>query len=286
MIVEGLRAKIVETYADGLFLVQVTKPDRHAAKMFLSKYFARVKQSAATAGRQEPADIDRPMLTFSFAWWHRARTLNQNALYWALVTILAWESYREFDHEESVHEELLNRYAPRVKTVLNRNGQAGEKPKRSKELTTTEFSRLVEGVFFELAELGVEVDSQYKIEPYWKQWNSWRAKQPIDPLRGTYSGIEDYRKRINYCEACLSYLGGEEHGEVAHIISRGADITLLDMDWNLFRLCSKCHTGFPKSDSMGGFDTAQPQHQRGWESFLQHNEHLRWKVEAAWKRAA
>ena len=273
--IEGIKARIMDTYADGMLLVQVDKADRHAVKAFLNLYFAKTKANMAKRQGTEQVTGDKPIIAMSYAFWHKRRTLKQNALYWALVGILAHATFKEFGHEEVVHEEILMLYAPRIVTPLRKL----EAPMRSKDMDTVTFAILVEGVFFELATLGVTVDSGDQIAGYWRDWMNWRGQQKQDPLRGTYKNVQDYRQRVCFCEACLKYLGGEERGSIAHIVVRQWGI---DDDWNLFRLCDPCHTGLGASDGdMGGFDKSEAQHKVGWDKFLAKYPHLKWKYDRA-----
>ncbi len=274
--IEGLRGRITSTADGGYVTIQIAKPDRPLMMPFLKKYLAKASDKAIKEKRDRKTD-DLPILTFNFAFWYKKRTLDQNALYWALLNILAYEIYGEFHHEEEIHEEILAIYSPRVEGVITKRPV----PKRSKALNTFEFSRLIEGVFKELAEHGVEMDSAGKIIQYWREWNTWRGTVG-DPLHGSYKDMAEYRERVPYCEACLKYLGPENPGSIAHILSKGAGGTL--DDWNVFHLCDACHTGLGL-DSQLQFDKPAVQHMHGWGEFLAKNPHLLWKWDKAHKMA-
>ena len=259
--VEGIRGKILRTEPGGILVVQVAKDDRDYVKPFFAQYMGRAKKKAIILKRDIPILDDMPILSFNFAYWYRKRTLDQNALYWALLTILSFEVYGEYNHEDELHEEILAIYSPRIEGALTRRPV----PKRSKELTTVEFSRLVEGVFKELAEHGVSVESGSRIIGHWREWQEWRGRQEKDPLADDYKGEKEYKERIPYCEACLKYIGDAGGGSIAHIVSRGAGGSS-ETD-NLLHLCDTDHVLF--------------QHAHGWEAFLEKYPHLRWKVETA-----
>lgn len=275
--IEGIRGKVLRTEENGIVIIQIEKPDRPLLKPFLMKYLFRAGDKAKKAGRKVALE-DFPILTFNFAFWYKHRNLDQNALYWALLTILSYEVYGEFHHEEEIHEEILAIYSPRVTGALTKVSV----PKRSKDLNTVEFSYLIEGVFKELADHGVSLDSGARIIGYWREWYTWRGTIGGDPLSGTYKNIEDYRERIPYCEACLKHLGPGNPGSIAHIISRGAGGSL--EDWNIFHFCDTCHTGLNPEAGMLGFDKTTSQHQHGWDAFLEKHPHLRWKFERAHER--
>jgi hypothetical protein len=275
--VEGIRAKILRTEPNGIFVVQVATPDRPLIKPFLVKYLFRAAEKAKKENRQVAME-DMPILNFNFAFWYKKRTIDQNKLYWSLLTILSFEVYGEFHHEEELHEEILAIYSPRVTGALTRTSV----PKRSKDLNTIEFSRIIEGVFKELAEHGVSIESGARIIDYWREWYTWRGTIGGDPLSGSYKNVDDYRERIPYCEACLRHLGPDNPGSIAHIVSKGAGGSL--EDWNIFHFCDTCHTGLNPESELLDFDGTTSQHQHGWEAFLTKYPHLRWKWEKAHER--
>jgi hypothetical protein len=279
---DGIHFRIIETASDGVLVLQIEKPDRGTLKPLVIEYFTKARNSAKSSNKTKPDKSDLPMMVMDLKYFRKKRNLDQNALYWALVDVLAFEVYR--DHDEKwkamLHEELLQMYAPRLIGKLIKR----EVIVRSSEMNTVEFSRLVEGTFHELAVNGIEVTEPADIGRYWRDWQIWRSQQEVDPLRGSYQNVMDYRRRVNFCEACLKYLGGEERGSMAHIISRGAGG--VDEDWNYLRLCDTCHTG------IGGveydqvmFDKVVAQHKVGWHEFLERNSHLLWKVDRAMKHA-
>lgn len=196
-------------------------------------------------------------LAVELALYSPARSLDQNRLYWALVRILGYEAYQEHGHDDEVHEALLYLAAPRVYDPISKR----DVPKRSKHMTVGEFCRLIEAAFGEIADLGVELSGAEDIGGYWYQFNSLRAAQPKDPLE--YSGIEEYARRVRFCEATMVYLG--DSGHVAHIRSRGAGGC--DEGWNLLRLSDPVHLLF--------------QHMKGWEAVMKRYPHLAWKIKRA-----
>lgn len=272
--VNGLKGRILKTEKDGTLIIQVSAPDRPLMKSFIQRYFAKAKNKAVRLDRPQTND-DLPILNFNFAFWYKKRTLDQNALYWALLSILSYEVFGEFFHEEEIHEEILGIYSPRIQSALTKRLI----PKRSKYLTTVEFSSLIEGVFKELAVHGVSVDVAEKIHLYWREWYTWRGTTGGDPLAGSYKNVMEYKERIPYCEACLKYLGHDNPGSIAHIVAKAQGGSL--DDWNIFHLCDTCHTGLNPESEMLDFDRTVSQHQHGWEAFLEKYPHLRWKYEEA-----
>ncbi|HSA75409.1 MAG TPA: HNH endonuclease signature motif containing protein [Candidatus Nitrosocosmicus sp.] len=277
------KARILETASDGIIILRIEKDDRNIERKKLIDYMAKSKQQMKKNGSPELLESDRLLIDFDWKIHKPKRSLTANNLHWALLTILAFEIYQENDPKwvNMLHEEILELYAPKVfAKLLNK-----EVPKRSSDMDVSEFNRLIEGDFYELASNGISVSNPQEIESYWNQWYTWRGKQEVDPLEKTYLGIDDYRRRVSMCEACKKYLGGEERGSIAHIISRGAGGC--DEAWNILRLCDEHHTG------IGGveydviiFDKLIAQHKTGWQIFLDSFPHLAWKVNKALKHVS
>lgn len=192
------------------------------------------------------------------------RTLSQNSLYWALINVLAMEVYHEQGWEEEIHEAILSQYAPKIKERL----YGKEVSKRSKDMDTSEFTRLIEGVFYEINQIGVELTEPADLQQYWNDYSKIRFSNGKDYGYREGESLQDYRYRVNYCEACRKYLrAGSDHydGEIAHIVSRGASGE--DETWNVLHLCHEHHIAV--------------QHQKGWNEFLRQFPHLTEKVRIA-----
>lgn len=195
------------------------------------------------------------------------RTLSQNSLYWALVSVLALEVYMENGWEEVIHEELLEMYAPKVVSKLHGTSI----PKRSKDLDTAEFTQLIEGVFYEINQHGVSITEPADLDQYWKNYAKIRFKGGVDHGYREDETLEEYRQRVNYCEACRKYLRPGAFGydgHLAHIISRGSGGE--DNTANILHLCANDHLFV--------------QHQNGWVDFLKKYPHLKAKYEIAVSR--
>jgi hypothetical protein len=199
----------------------------------------------------------------------KARSMDQNNLYWALITILAQEIYGQHGWEEEVHEAMLSLYAPRIKSKVH----GTEIPKRSKDMDSREMTQLIEGVIAEINEAGVNFTEMADFDRYWQEYNKLRFSGGSDNGYRDDESLEQYRYRVNYCEACRKYLrpgtGGYD-GQLAHIVSRGTMGE--DATWNILHLCARDHTG--------------TQHQHGWDEFLERYPHLIRKVEMAREKHA
>lgn len=257
--ISNVECDLVATGSPGLMTFQTNRTARELMRKFLiDKKAKEAKKDKAYKFR----------LTIEYAT--KKRTLSQNKLYWALVTILSFEAYGSFGHEEETHEELLRLYAPRVDGALT----GMQQPKRSRHMDTVEFSQLVERVFMELSSRGVEMEGAESIGSYWSEWQSWRAKQGIDPLSETYRDIEDYKRKVPFCEACMTYLWITDQtgtdiyvGHMAHIVSKGAGGR--DDMVNRVGLCGDCHI--------------RMQHQKGWWALIDQFPHIRWRIEKAFE---
>lgn len=216
-------------------------------------------------------DWRKRLLDITIEIFYKTRTLNQNSLYWALVNILCFIAYGHYGYEEEIHEGLLQIYGVREEEKATGALIA----KRSKKMTTVEFAELIQGAFHEIASQGVPVNTAPDIKRYWEEFYKIRWKDGADVL--TFKSLEDYRSRVNYCEACMTYLDYNETahryedtpGNLCHIVSKGTGGD--DDQENLLHLCDTCHVG--------------EQHEAGWNVFLEKHPHLAPKVKRARERA-
>lgn len=205
-------------------------------------------------------------LDLSLEVHYKRRTLDQNRLYWSLLSVLSYEAKGSHGHEEEIHEEMLQLYAPRVDSALG----GPQVPMRSKHMSTVQFATcLLNNVFRELAEHGTQVYKPEDIRAYWMDFYKWRSEQKRDPVQ--IASFDEYRKAVPYCEACLENTWRtdedgiyRDQGHIAHIISRGAGGS--DDTTNVFHFCAKHHA---------------LQHQIGWETFLKQFPHLQWRYDQA-----
>lgn len=233
--------------AKGILVLDVRASDEKDVRRFLSWYYAK---------------HDGKGVAIDIGVWRNPRTLDQNRLMWALLRIMSFEVYAEFGHHETLYQDMLDLYAP--KEVSELSGKV--RNVTSSEMDTVEMARMIEGVFMELADLpDLEVESAADIGRYWEQWYSWRGES--DPLADRQESVEEYRRKIRFCEACRDYI--RDSGEVAHIASRGSGGG--DAGWNLMRLCIECHRMI--------------QHQHGWADLMKRHPHITGRVKAARARA-
>lgn len=199
----------------------------------------------------------------------RPRTLSQNRLLRALEAVMSVEQTGSKDSAQEYHEGLIQLYCPESEEVnpLTRK----RLKKRTSELTTLEMASVIEGAFYELACMGVDLSTE-NIQSYWGEWHRWRDKQGVDPITREGREIDAYRNMTPFCEACLkgvlvlNKFGVQEYaGQMAHIIGRGAGGS--DELKNLIHLCTECHIHI--------------QHQKGWDALIEKYPHIAGRVERA-----
>lgn len=209
-------------------------------------------------------DWRKRLLTVAIEVFYKRRTLDQNSLYWALLTILSFVAYGCYGFEEEIHEGILQMYAPKEEEKATGMLIA----KRSKNLNTVEFAEIIQGAFHEISAQGVPVSSVPDIKRYYEEFYKWRWQDGEDVLK--FKTLEVYRERVNYCEACMKYLdyNAQTHryedtpGNICHIVTAGSGGS--DSPEDVLHLCDKCHI--------------EIQHTQGWEKFLELYPHLIPKV--------
>ena len=204
--------------------------------------------------------------------FYKKRNNDQNALMWALLQILSMELYHDNGHDEELYYEIVDLVAPREQSRMTGNTV----PKRGSSLSTVEFAVLIEYVFNYLMEHGVSMSAPEDIEHYWTEWSNWRWTQATDPMSKTYKDANDYRARVNYCEACRTFLNFDpdmgkyittsgKEGNLAHIVSKGSGGS--DELWNRMHLCTEHHIYL--------------QHQQGWAKLVAEYPHLERRINLA-----
>jgi hypothetical protein len=209
------------------------------------------------------------LISAEFEIHYQRRTMAQNNLLRALERIMAFEQDGTEETYQEYHEGLVEKYCPpkdRKNPVTLRSQR-----KRTSELNTVEMAQVIGGAFFELATMGVEITTG-NIANYWIEWYNWRGKQSADPFTEKARTIDQYRKDVPVCEACLKGLvtrdeyGKDRYaGQIAHIVSRGSGGS--DEIWNLMHLCTDCHLHL--------------QHQNGWLAIINRFPHIAWRVATA-----
>jgi len=145
-----------------------------------------------------------------------------------------------------VHEGLLFAYGE-----LDEDGM----PLRSVKTSTRGLYRLVTGAMRELSELGIQGLDLTSVKSAVESWRDTYFVKAMDH----YDSLEELREAMPYCWACFD--ASDQDGLVfAHITSRGADTSMVDVPENQLLLCNHCHI--------------ETQHKHGWDLLVQKHPHI------------
>lgn len=256
------------------WIVEIARDGEQAFGQLIDDY----RQRKEALGEQNAA---APLLDLDISFAGSKRSLDQNRTHWGLCRIMSLQQEGNGSLTKSFHEAQLAKYSDQEKDtesgrmlfelVQLDDGKWEElmdRPiyKRSHDMSTGQMARLIEGDFRELAEMGIPLLHATQYHNYMIEFHEWRAQCRSDPLK--YDGVEDYRARCPWCEACSKYLGGEESGHMAHIVTK-ARSGLMDVAV-LIHLCPEHHT---------------KQHNEGWEPVVAEFPHIKKLVKRREKEA-
>ena len=241
-------------------------PDRrHAVVLYPSAADIPVvaKLFAAKAKREEK-DGGEVYVEYELDVALRPRTTKQLATVWALIKIIHIAMNGEPPtHEESydLYLDLLDLYANKKPNRFNGNLRAVH----ISEADVEDAARFIEhlmGVIVEFCDLDLPMQADVR-KLFWT-WESQRGGMERDPLdydeMGRPLSEAEWRRRHPVSQA--SGLGGAL--ELAHIVSRGANMLAINEPWNWVMLTYDEHRAI--------------QHQKGWEPFLAQFPHLKPRV--------
>jgi hypothetical protein len=241
--------------------------------------------------KNEIRDID-----ITIEYHYRKRTLDQNALMWALYQIEANEMNAGMQCVDDITPEYLYTsdlviYAPRIEIKVNSDEYSyikseyeieHETPIRdekgnvaayelqailtSSKYTTVQMAQWVDRIFNRLAFNGVACTNPADIQDYWVKWRNMLNDEKIT-LHDDLLTNDEYRRLNPICEACGKFIG-DGSGQLAHIQSKGSGGP--DYTSNYLHLCNECHI--------------ETQHKKGYNHFLKLYPHLKFKVEVALRR--
>jgi hypothetical protein len=189
--------------------------------------------------------------------YRKTRSINQNNLQWEICRRIAaaqGESTAEMIHE-GIKEVAYPRRLEATTGIWI--------PKDGKEMTTVEYSQVIE---YCLA-LSQGLDDPPDLADIWILFTDWRFGQEVDPLEGTYDSHDQYKEKHPLCEACGAWLG--EGGDIDHIFRRGRDERGEDEDFNWWHLCRADHA---------------IKHAGAMEAFVRRYRHLKIKAERSYVR--
>lgn len=226
------------------------------------------------------------------------RTLNQNALMWALYDIEAKELNGKMtghkDHEitpKELYENDINEYADKIylsipeknQYLLNSTFRKNRIIKKelgrifaeihvtSSHFSTIQMTIWIDRIFNRLAHMGVSVSSSGQVLDYWKDHRKFINDKQLN-IDSEIISIREYKEKHPICEATGKYIG-VEGGSIAHIIARGMGgkhEDWKDRPYNLLHLCDTAHAEFDNG--------------KGRDLFVNKYPHLKYKINQAYLR--
>jgi hypothetical protein len=217
------------------------------------------------------------------------RTMDQNALLWALYEVEANEmnggQSGKADHNvtaEEIYDNDLKEYAPRIEMFVGageyhwikteyrlieveKYDKARDKYYLKVIVTTSHFNTIqmanwINRIFNRVASVGVINGND--IRNYWLKWRNHLNTEKIVLHEDLTE--DEYRANNLICEAC----GSGQGLQLAHI--RAGHHPEEHKAWNWLILCNDCHTGI--------------QHSKGFSELLKIAPHLKNKIENALKK--
>ncbi len=145
-----------------------------------------------------------------------------------------------------------------------------EQPKRTKRMSTKEMSHMINHAFNHLASMDIPPAlrdvADGDMADLFRKWYAWKNGQDIDVFIKPDMTWAEYKAVQKMCEFTFFHEGDSVQLEQMHIISRGADQSIIDEPWNWIR---------------GRSDVHRLQHQHGWDYIINLYPHIRKKIERA-----
>jgi hypothetical protein len=210
----------------------------------LRKVMDRLARKQEEKGELYDLDVD---ITIHY----QKRSGGQNALMWALYTVLADLTNEGIDHEgataDSLYQEDMKKLAP-AKAITVRLEDVEDLPqfgvkvrdvvpigngmcrawvyKTSSDFDTLQMHRHIEYLFNRIAARGVPMEQSSDIERYWLEWRHEINRKKLVLHDATVSA-DEYREANPICEATGIYIGPTQaapngSGHRHHIKSQGA----------------------------------------------------------------
>ncbi len=241
---------------------------------------AAIYNAAVQAG--EPLEYRLVDIEVTLDIHYRKRTLDQNALMWALYEVLADSVNGEVIEAEfsvtpeSLYKEDMLAVAPTVPVVIQAkyldslkqldvswrrampvegtDMVTAEVIRTSSKWNTVEMARHVDGLFNRLAMRGVSIRKASDISHYWHQFKQHVNDEDITLFDGKLTAAQ-YREATPICEGCGDFIGVTQaaprgSGHLHHIKTRGAGGQQPERDWpgEWMMLCPECHGVWDQAD--------------------------------------
>lgn len=154
-----------------------------------------VSPDSKYAAKELAKDLVGGTFTAVIDKYRRKRSLDQNALLWALLTIY---SQHDGDTPEDIYYRVVSRHGsaqylcalPGCEPILKRNFRVVKKidtryvngaelglykcVEGSSKYDTQEMTRLIDGVFYELAQIGVDARYDKELVGYYNDWRDYK----------------------------------------------------------------------------------------------------------------
>lgn len=262
-------------------------------------YVDDLKQFFGVLGEWQRKKKQMRELSVTIEYHYRKRSLDANALMWALYEIEAHEMNAGLgdgikEHmitPEKIYEDDLTAFAPTVTVEINREYfDAFEREhKRIKHVKSIDDTKLIvtyivsssqwdtkqmhewiEMIFNRLAYGGVSLDGAADIKDYWRKWRQIYNDAQIT-ITDTPMSIDDYKTLHPICEATGEFIGNGG-GSLAHIkaIGMGGPRPNHVYPSEVMHLTDKAHAMFDNG--------------KGRDVFLKTYPHLKYKIETALRR--
>ena len=243
----GIRAVLKRT-PEGIFVIPATNADK-------TVFMSYVEQA------------ENKYVSVDFKNLRANKTYDQLKAAWALIDLI-FESmcFRRPTSAErqQMYRELLEEFAPRRPSLLHKGE---DEPVTFSEMSKQELSSFIQSLIAFIAEsCDLNQKDQMLVKDVFIEWQGYKSTLDKDPddydETGELLDMDTWRER--HPVSFASGIGGDL--DLAHIVSRGADVVHKDCCWNVMMLTHEEH---------------MKQHQIGWNEFLKIYPHLRGRVERA-----
>lgn len=195
------------------------------------------------------------------------KTYDQLKAAWALIDLIFQSmNFRRPTSAErqQMYHDLLEEFAPRRPSLLHKGE---DEPITFSEMTKQQLSSFIQSLINFLAEsCDLDFKDQMIVRDIFLEWQNYKSSLDKDPddydENGELLDMATWRER--HTVSFASGIGGNL--DMAHIVSRGADVVHKGCCWNVMMLTHEEH---------------MMQHAKGWNEFLEIYPHLRGRVERA-----
>lgn len=236
-------------------------PERRAvALFFFGEDIPNIEKLFVYKQRRDEKDGGDAGIDFELEVKARAKTFKQHNAIWALLQIMfvSMNGYKPTKDElYDLYLDVLDLYANKTKNRFT----GALRPIHLSESNVEDAAALIGHIMSVMAEYcDLSLDEQSDVQKIFKAWEGWRGDMVRDPMDydedGNLLTVAAWEARHQISQA--SGIGGIL--QTAHIVSRGANVNLIEDVRNLLRLTPEEH---------------RFQHGHGWDAFLERYPHLK-----------